>query len=124
MIRKSIALVLATSVALLLAASAAARRDAAPKLTGTVGPGFTIHLTRAGKAVKSLRAGTYTFVVTDRSSIHNFELEKVRGGEFEKELTDVSATGRKTVRVRLTAGRYKFYCKPHESQMFGFFTVK
>lgn len=124
MIRKLLALALVAGVALAIASVALARRDAAPKLTGTVGPGFTIRLTRAGKAVKSLTRGTYTFAVTDKSSIHNFVLERVKGGKFEKELTDVSATGTKTVRVKLTAGRYKFYCEPHESAMFGFFTVK
>jgi plastocyanin len=124
MTRKLIALVLVGGVALALAAGALARRDAAPKLNGTVGPGFTIHLTRAGKAVKSLKAGTYSFVIADKASIHNFVLEKVKGGKFEKDLTDVSFKGTKTVRIKLTAGRYKFYCAPHESAMFGFFTVK
>ena len=34
---------------------------AAPKLTGTVGPGITITLTRGGKRVTKLTAGAYTF---------------------------------------------------------------
>ena len=36
---------------------------------------------------------------------------------------DVSGTGRKTVTIKLRAGKYKFYCRPHESSMFGFVTV-
>ena len=40
-----------------------------------LGPGFTITLkTTAGKAVKSMRTGTYTVVVRDRSRIHNAHL--------------------------------------------------
>jgi plastocyanin len=31
--------------------------------------------------------------------------------------------GTKSVTVKLTKGQWKFYCKPHESQMFGFFAV-
>ena len=30
----------------------------------------------------------------------------------------------KTVTIKLKAGKWKFYCPPHESSMFGFFTVK
>ena len=33
-------------------------------------------------------------------------------------------TGTKTVKIKLTAGQYEFYCRPHESQMQGTFTVK
>jgi plastocyanin len=124
MVRRASILVAALTLSLAAAAGAMALRDATPKLKGTVGPGFTIHLTKGGKNVKTLKPGTYSFVISDKASIHNFVLEKVKGGEFEKELTHVSFTGTKTVRVKLTVGRYKFYCKPHESMMFGFFTVK
>ncbi len=43
-------------------------------LVGTVGPGFTITLTKAGKKVTTLPAGTYTIKVQDKSNIHNFHL--------------------------------------------------
>lgn len=119
-----LALAAVAAVALALAAGGLARPAASKKLVGTVGPGFTIKLTQKGKRVKTLKAGTYTFVIRDKSSAHNFELEKVKGGEFEKEFTDVSAKGTKTARVKLTKGKYKYYCKPHESTMRGFFTVK
>lgn len=124
MVRRSLTLLALGAVSLAAAAGAPARTDATPKLKGTVGPGFTIHLTRNGKAVKSLTAGTYVFVVSDRSSIHNFVIEQEKGGKFEKALTTVGFTGTKTVKVKLRAGKWKFYCKPHESTMFGFFTVK
>jgi plastocyanin len=42
------------------------------KLVLTTGPGYTITLkTQAGKAVKSLKLGTYRVVVRDRSSFHD-----------------------------------------------------
>ena len=47
-----------------------------PTLNGTVGPGYTITLKQNGKAVKSLKAGSYSFVIADKADIHNFVLEK------------------------------------------------
>jgi Copper binding proteins, plastocyanin/azurin family len=94
-----------------------------PKLNGTVGPGFTIMLKSKGKKVKVLNAGKYTFVVADKSSIHNFVLEKEKGGKFEKQITTVPATGTKTVTISLTKGQWKYYCVPHESTMHGEFKV-
>lgn len=98
--------------------------SAALTLRGSVGPGFTISLTKNGRMVKSLRAGTYRFVIADRATIHNFVLEKERGGRFERELTDVSGTGTRTATIKLTRGTWKYYCEPHESAMFGSFTVR
>jgi plastocyanin len=96
---------------------------ATPKVAGTVGPGFTIKLTSAGKKATKLKAGKYTFVVADKASVHNFVLERVSGGKFEKQLTSVPFVGKKTVTVTLKKGKWKYYCAPHESSMFGFFTV-
>jgi plastocyanin len=97
----------------------------APKLKGTVGPGFTIKLVDGtGKKVTTLKPGKYTFVVSDKASIHNFTLEQESGGKFEKDLTGIGFTGTKTITVNLTKGKWKYYCTPHESTMFGFFTVK
>jgi plastocyanin len=94
---------------------------ATPTLTGTVGPGFTINLTANGKKVTTLKAGTYTLVVHDKANIHNFVME---GPGVERDVTTVPFTGTKTVTVKLRAGKYKYYCRPHESSMFGFVTVK
>jgi hypothetical protein len=116
----AIAAVLAITVA---ASTAFGRSTANPVLKGTVGPSFTITLTQNGKAVKSLKAGKYTFKVTDKASIHNFVLEKEHS-KFEKELTDVSDTGTKTVTINLTKGTWKYYCEAHESSMNGTFKVK
>jgi plastocyanin len=116
--------VAATAVAALVAALPAGASHAAPvKLTGVVGPGFSISLTQAGKPVKSLKAGTYAITVSDKASFHNFVLEQESGGTLNKEITTVPFTGTKTVTVTLTKGSYKFYCAPHESGMFGEFTV-
>ncbi len=110
--------------ALAVAIAGYGRSTATPTLNGTVGPGFTISLKTNGKAVKSLKAGSYKFVIADKATIHGFTLEQEKGGKFEKALTAVPAVGTKTVTVKLTAGKWKFYCPPHESSMFGFFTVK
>lgn len=120
--RKLIASLAAAALVGSLAAVAAARPQTA-SLKGTVGPGFSISLTSAGKKVTKLKAGTYTIVVADKASIHNFVLEQEKGGKFERDLTTVPFTGTKTVRVKLTRGTWKYYCRPHESVMFGKFTV-
>ncbi len=106
------------AAAMLTVSSAAA---AAPKLVGTVGPGFTIKLTQGGKKVTKLKAGSYTFVINDKSPMHSYGLDGPNG--FAKDFTSVSFTGTKTFSVKLKKGKYKFYCQPHESSMFGNFTV-
>jgi len=123
-VRLRIALV--TAVAGLAAAGVAtAGSSALPKLNATVGPDFTITLKKpgAGQSLKTIKAGKYSFVTKDKSGIHNFVLEKVKGGKFEKEITGVGFVGSKTVTINLTKGRYKYFCTPHESTMFGFFVV-
>ena len=113
------------ATALALAAAVALPASAAtPKLIGTVGPDFKITLTQGGKPVKSVKAGSYLLVVSDKSSIHSFVFEKAKGGTFEKEVTAVPFMGTKTLKVRLTAGTYEFYCRPHEKTMKGTFTVR
>jgi plastocyanin len=95
-----------------------------PKLIGTVGPGFTITLKKGAAKVKTLKAGKYTFVITDKASIHDFTIEREKGGpKIEKTLTGTSFQGKKTVTVTLKKGNWKFYCSIHEPQMFGFFKV-
>jgi plastocyanin len=114
----------ATTVALIaLSISATAfSQTHATALKGTVGPGFTIKLTKAGAAFKTLPAGTYRITVADRAAIHDFVLEKEHGAE--RKITSVGFTGTKTVTLQLTKGTWKFYCEPHQSAMFGTFTVK
>ena len=113
----------AATIALLGVLAIPAALAATPTLVGTDGPGFTITLTKGGKKVSKLKAGTYVFKIADKSSIHNFTIEREKGGKIEKELTDTSFQGKKTVTVTLKKGSWKFYCSSHESQMFGFFKV-
>ena len=115
---KLICTLVVAAAALVSAATASSMAPA--KLTGTVGPGFTISLKKAGTAVKTLKAGRYTLVVSDKSSIHNFEIE---GPGLDKQVTTVPSTGTKTVTLTLKRGTYKFYCAPHESTMHGSFRV-
>jgi plastocyanin len=122
--RNQLALALATLVtltALVALALASVATAAPPKLIGTVGPGYTITLKKAGTKVTKLRAGKYTFVITDRAPIHNYNLDGPNG--FEKTFTSVPFKGTKTITLTLKPGKYKFYCEPHESTMFGKFTV-
>jgi plastocyanin len=93
---------------------------ATPKLAGKVGPGFTISLKRNGVKVTKLMHGTYSLTVVDKGTIHNFVLE---GPGVERQITGVAFTGTKTVTVKLRPGKYKFYCRPHESTMFGYVKV-
>jgi plastocyanin len=109
--------------ALVVAGTALGHASKTPRLNGTVGPGFTISLKKGGKKVTSLKAGKYTFVVSDRASIHNFVVERETGGKFEKALTSVGFKGTKSVTVTLKRGKWKFYCEPHESFMHGSFKV-
>jgi plastocyanin len=110
------------TMALMVAATASSGSNAARTLRATVGPGFSIKLTSAGKRVASLKAGTYKFVVSDRSAEHNFVLER-ESGQLERTLTSIAFVGTKTVTVKLTKGIWKFYCEPHASMMSGRFSV-
>jgi plastocyanin len=121
MIRTGLAAAAAAALALVLVAAAFGRTHAAPTLTGTVGPGYTITLKLNNKVVKTLKAGTYKLVVNDKASIHAFSLDGPHG--YAKDFTTVPFTGTKTFNVKLAAGKYKYYCVAHEPTMFGRFTV-
>jgi plastocyanin len=112
----------AVAVAIAFTGSAASR-SSVTALRGTVGPGFTITLKKNGVRVTRLTPGLYRIVVADRSSIHNFKLEKSHGGELERRVTTIGFVGTRTMTVRLTAGQWEYYCEPHESSMKGHFTV-
>jgi plastocyanin len=102
-----------------LAVAVAPAAAAPPKLVGTVGPDFSIKLTKGGKKVKTLKAGKYTIVVHDKSNIHNFHLK----GPGLNKLTNVSYVGNKTWTVTLKKGTYRFVCDPHATSMKGSFKV-
>ena len=121
---KKVLVLLATAavVSAVLVAGASATRSVTPTLVGTDGPGYTINLKQGTKAVKTLKAGTYKFVIHDKASLHGWSLDGPHG--FAKDISPVPFTGTKTVTLKLKAGSYKFYCPAHESIMFGHFTVK
>jgi plastocyanin len=108
-------------LALASIAAASLSSAMAPKLVGTSGPGFTIEVTMGGKDVKTLKAGTYTIVVHDKSSIHNFHLM----GPGVSKKTTVPFSGTQTWTVKLRKGTYTYMCDVHASTgMKGKFTVK
>jgi hypothetical protein len=108
-------------IALLALAVSVPANAATPTLTGTVGPGFTITLKKAGVKVKSLKRGTYKFVISDKSSIHNFHLKGPNG--YSKVLTGISYTGTKTYTITVRPGIWRYVCDPHSLTMKGSFTV-
>jgi hypothetical protein len=84
---------------------------------GTVGPGYHITLkTKSGKLVKTLRRGTYRFVIHDKATIHAFSMDGPHG--FDHDFTKIPFVGTKTSTIKLRAGKYKYYCPNHESIMF------
>lgn len=82
------------------------------KLALTSGPGFVITLkTSAGKSVKTMKLGSYTVVVRDRSRIHNAHV--VAPG-FNRTTNPLTYTGAQTWKVKLAkAGTLRFLCDPH-----------
>jgi plastocyanin len=86
------------------------------RLLLTVGPKPVITLkTSAGKAVKVLRAGSYTFVARDRSTTHNARLL----GAGVNRATGVTFTGARTWKLTVRKGTLVFRCDPHRTRMRG-----
>lgn len=120
---RSLTLAVAVFLSSVAAASVSAARGDAGTLTGTVGTGdaFTIGLVGpSGSPVTHLDPGTYTLLVHDRSSLHDFHLSGPGGVDVS---TDVDGIGDKTFTVTLVDGTYTFQCDPHSSRMKGTFTV-
>jgi plastocyanin len=82
------------------------------RLVLTSGPDFVITLkTSAGKAVKTMKLGTYTVVVRDRGRIHNAHV--VAPG-FDRKTSPLTYTGTQTWKVKLRkSGTLRFLCDPH-----------
>jgi plastocyanin len=105
--------VIAIAATLAVAAPSLAATSA-NTLTGTDGPGFTITMNK-----KTVKAGTYTIVIHDRSPIHNFRLT----GPGVNKTTSVPAVGIKTWTMKLKKGTYRFVCDPHAATMQGVLKV-
>ena len=110
----------AACVALVAAASAFGSGTATPKLTGTVGPGFTITLKKGSKKVTKLKAGKYKLTVKDKSNIHDFHIS---GPGLNKVVTTTPQVKTKSITITLKKGTYTFQCDPHASSMHGSFNV-
>src|SRR3954451_20742130 len=121
MARKLILVGIVGVLALTAVATALARTQATPALRATVGPGYTIALKQNGKKVTRLKAGSYRIAVADASSEHNFVLRRAGGGA--RGLTSEAFPGPPPVPVRLTKGRWEFYCAPQEPMTRGFVAV-
>jgi hypothetical protein len=107
---------------LAVVALAGTANAADPVLTGDVGAGdgFSITLKdESGAAVTHLAAGTYTLVMHDRSTFHNFRLS----GPGVDVATPIESKGDSTFTVSLVDGTYFFICDAHPAQMKGQFTV-
>ena len=83
-------------------------------LTGTVGPGFTIHMNKA-----TTKAGTYVITIHDLATIHDFHLT----GPGVDRKTSVSGTGTTKWTVKLKKGTYHYVCDPHHTIMHGILKV-
>ena len=95
--------------------------SATGELEGEVGPGFEIEVKQNGEDAESVKAGTYTLKVEDKSDQHNFDLI---GPGVDEMVTEVPFQGDKTVKVTLKPGTYTYQCDPHAaSGMKGTFEV-
>jgi hypothetical protein len=92
--------------------------QATNELVGTVGPGFTISLTRDGAPVTELQPGLYFLTVHDQSAIHNFH---IMGPGIDIEVTEVPFVGTVTIPLKVKDGTFLFQCDPHASTMHGTF---
>jgi hypothetical protein len=106
-----------TRIALLAAGLVTALALAAPigatssvtKLTGTVGPGFTITLKKGTAKVKTLKAGSYKITVNDKSNIHDFHLM----GPGVNKKTGVAFMGKVSWSLSLKKGSYTYRSDAH-----------
>ena len=89
-------------------------------LVGEVGPGFSIEVKKAGKDLKTIKAGTYKIKVEDKASIHDFHLF----GPGLNKKTGIGYKGETTWTIKLKPGRYTYQCDPHAAMgMKGSFRV-
>jgi hypothetical protein len=78
------------------------------KITGSVGPGMTISVSR-----HKVAHGTYTFTVTDKSTMHNWHIF----GPGVNRKTPIAKKVTKTFTVQLVKGTYKIHCDAHPTTM-------
>jgi plastocyanin len=117
--------VIVAALAVAAVSGSSARADD-PVLTAIVGTndGFNITLNEAsGKKVSRLLPGTYTVVVDDRSTIHNFHLAS-NDDPTVNFRTDLEFVGQQTFTVTFkNHNEYAYACEPHWQVMNGSFLV-
>lgn len=85
--------------------------------------GYAITLTFAdGRKVKTIPAGTYTFVIHDYSRIHNFALGSQTANK-RLFTTGIPWVGTRSYTLKLTPGSYAYACSAHFQTMNGRFIV-
>jgi hypothetical protein len=99
--RRSYRIAVLAPVALAIAVPGASA--AATKLTGQVSNNGTVSLDMAGKKVETLKSGTYSLSVTDKSKKFEF---RISGPGLDKTITGDTFMGSKTEKVKLTKGSY------------------
>ena len=73
------------------------------RLTGVVSAAGRLTLARGGKSITGLKAGRYAITVSDRSSSDGFML---KGKSRTVTVTSAAFLGKRSVTIRLTAGRW------------------
>jgi plastocyanin len=111
MLRRLLLPIAILAVSLTAVAVAGAGTQKSTGLTGEVGPGFSIEVKLNGKDVKTIKAGTYTIKVQDKSTIHDFHLI----GKGLSKSTTVPFTGTQTWKITLKPGTVTYQCDPHAS---------
>ena len=112
-------------VALALPGAVGAAGRVTQPLEATVGSpsalnAYTISLKDStGAPVTHLDPGTYTVIVQDYATLHNFDLT----GPGVAQATDVEGTGGTTWTINVTDGTYRYVCDAHPTVMRGSFTA-
>src|SRR4051794_11044506 len=106
MVRMTLSVLALVAAGAVLAATAGAKTAG---LTGEVGPGFSIEVKKGSNDLKTIKAGTYSIKIEDKSGSHNFHL--IGPGLNKK--TTVPYKGETTWRIKLKPGRYTYQCDPH-----------
>jgi hypothetical protein len=117
----TVATVISAGLLVVAVATAALDKDSF-QLKGEVYPNslFKIEMeNKAGKKLKSVKAGRYRIKIEDKATIHNFRL---KGPGFNR-ATSVRGKTEAIWVVKLRKGTYTFLCNPHATTMRGKFRV-
>jgi hypothetical protein len=117
----SIAVYVVAGVVGLAAVQSGASSVQRKTLFATVSTGAIVLKTSEGNPVSVLRAGTYVFVVSDRSSRQNFHLIGPPGAV--NKMTGVRFVGDTRWTLRLGSARYSYVSDPSRTKLRGNFRI-